>query len=113
MRAAAARAQAIVVLKGDDTLVADPDGRVAISPGGAPALATAGTGDVLAGVAAAFLAKGVDPFTAACAAVSTHLTAGRDRSSGDRLRGRDRQRRDRRVAASAWQPTTASDGEDL
>ncbi|HET9094434.1 MAG TPA: NAD(P)H-hydrate dehydratase [Solirubrobacteraceae bacterium] len=75
-RAAAARARAIVVLKGDDTIVAEPDGRVAISPGGAPALATAGTGDVLAGVLGAFLAKGLEPFTAACAAVSTHLTAG-------------------------------------
>ncbi len=75
-RAAAERARAIVVLKGDDTIVADPDGRVAVSPGGAPALATAGTGDVLAGVLGAFLAKGVEPFTAACAAVHTHLTAG-------------------------------------
>jgi ADP-dependent NAD(P)H-hydrate dehydratase / NAD(P)H-hydrate epimerase len=76
VRAAAERAQAIVVLKGDDTLIAEPGGRVAISPGGAPALATAGTGDVLAGVTGAFLAKGVDPFTAVCAAVSTHLAAG-------------------------------------
>jgi len=75
-RSAAARARAIVVLKGDDTLVAEPEGRVAISPGGAPALATAGTGDVLAGVTAAFLSKEVDPFTAVCAAVLTHLTAG-------------------------------------
>jgi NAD(P)H-hydrate epimerase len=76
VRAAAERAHAIVVLKGDDTLVAEPGGRVAISPGGAPALATAGTGDVLAGVTGAFLAKGVEPFTAACAAVATHLAAG-------------------------------------
>jgi hydroxyethylthiazole kinase-like uncharacterized protein yjeF len=76
VRAAAQRAQAIVVLKGDDTLIAEPDGRIAISPGGAPALATAGTGDVLSGVTAAFLAKGLDPFTAACAAVMTHVMAG-------------------------------------
>jgi NAD(P)H-hydrate epimerase len=76
VRAAAARAQAVVVLKGDDTLVADADGRVGVSPGGAAALATAGTGDVLAGVIGAFLAKGLDPFTAACAAVSTHVLAG-------------------------------------
>ena len=76
VRQAAAASRAVVVLKGDDTLIADPDGRVAVSPGGAPALATAGTGDVLAGVAGAFLSKGVEPFTAACAAVSTHLRAG-------------------------------------
>jgi len=76
VREAASRANAIVVLKGDDTLVADPDGRVAVSPGGAPALATAGTGDVLSGVIGAFLSKGTDPFTATCAAVLAHLRAG-------------------------------------
>jgi NAD(P)H-hydrate epimerase len=75
-RDAASRSGAIVVLKGDDTLVVEPGGRVAVSPGGAPALATAGTGDVLSGVVGAFLAKGVDPFTATCAAVFTHLRAG-------------------------------------
>ncbi len=74
---AAREAGAVVVLKGDDTLVAAPDGRVAVSPGRAPALATAGTGDVLAGVTAAMLAKGLDAFTAACAAVRLHLDAGR------------------------------------
>jgi hydroxyethylthiazole kinase-like uncharacterized protein yjeF len=75
--AAAHRAQAIVVLKGDDTLVAAPSGRVAISPGGAPGLATAGTGDVLAGVTGAMLAKGLSPAHAACAAVFAHVRAGR------------------------------------
>ena len=55
------------MLKGDDTLVAAPSGRVAISPGGAPALATAGTGDVLSGVIGALLAKGLPPAHAACA----------------------------------------------
>ncbi|HEX8208501.1 MAG TPA: NAD(P)H-hydrate dehydratase, partial [Solirubrobacteraceae bacterium] len=75
-REAARRADAIVVLKGDDTLVAEPGGRVAISPGGVPALATAGTGDVLGGVIAALLAKGLDPFAAACAGVLSHLHAG-------------------------------------
>src|SRR5450755_932780 len=62
-REAASRSGAVVVLKGDDTLVAAPDGVVAVSPGATPALATAGTGDVLAGVLAAMLAKGLEPFT--------------------------------------------------
>jgi hydroxyethylthiazole kinase-like uncharacterized protein yjeF len=76
-REAARISGSIVVLKGDDTLVAEPEGRVAVSPGGAPALATAGTGDVLSGVTAAHLAKGMDPFTAVCAAVWVHVAAGR------------------------------------
>jgi NAD(P)H-hydrate epimerase len=77
-RAAAEAAGAIVVLKGDDTLVVAPDGRVGVSPGGAPGLATAGTGDVLSGVLAAMLAKDVEPFTAACAGVLLHVRAGRE-----------------------------------
>ena len=78
VRAAAEQARAVVVLKGDDTLIADPSGRVAVSPGGAPALATAGTGDVLTGVIAALLSAGLDPFTAAAAGVSLHAEAGRE-----------------------------------
>jgi NAD(P)H-hydrate epimerase len=74
---AAARAKALVVLKGDDTLVAAPAGRVAVSRGGAPALATAGTGDVLSGVIGAMLAKGLRAPHAACAGVYAHLHAGR------------------------------------
>jgi NAD(P)H-hydrate epimerase len=74
---AAQAAASIVVLKGDDTLVAAPDGRVAVSRGGSPALATAGTGDVLSGVVAAMLARGLEPFCAACAAVWAHAQAGR------------------------------------
>jgi NAD(P)H-hydrate epimerase len=77
VREAARRSGAIVVLKGDDTLVAEPEGRVAISRGGSPGLATAGTGDVLSGVLAAFLARGMAPFDAACAAVFAHAEAGR------------------------------------
>jgi NAD(P)H-hydrate epimerase len=77
VREAARRSGAIVVLKGDDTLVAEPDGRVAVNRGGAPALATAGTGDVLSGVIGAYLAKGMDPFHAACAGVFVHAEAGR------------------------------------
>ena len=77
VRAAAAESGAVVVLKGDDTLVASPDGLVAVSPGRAPGLATAGTGDVLTGVLAALLATGLDAFTAAAGAVLLHLLAGR------------------------------------
>ena len=76
-REAARRAGAVVVLKGDDTIIAAPDGRVAINGLSAPALATAGTGDVLSGVIGTFLAKGLDPFTAACAGVRRHAAAGR------------------------------------
>jgi NAD(P)H-hydrate epimerase len=77
VRAAATRAGAIVLLKGDDTIVAAPDGRTAVSRGGAPALATAGTGDVLSGVIGAYLGKGMDAFDAACAGVFLHARAGR------------------------------------
>jgi hydroxyethylthiazole kinase-like uncharacterized protein yjeF len=76
-REVAQLARAIVVLKGDDTLVVEPGGRVAVSPGDVPALATAGTGDVLSGVIGAFLAKRMDPFVAACAGVCAHARAGR------------------------------------
>jgi NAD(P)H-hydrate epimerase len=72
---AAELSRGVVVLKGDDTIVTDGD-RTAISPGGVPALATAGTGDVLSGVIGAYIAKGMDPFTAACAGVYAHLRAG-------------------------------------
>jgi NAD(P)H-hydrate epimerase len=74
-REAAREGAAIVVLKGDDTLIVHPAGRVAVSPGATPALATAGTGDVLSGVVGALLASGIEPFTAACAAVRLHALA--------------------------------------
>jgi NAD(P)H-hydrate epimerase len=76
-REAAAAAGAIVVLKGDDTIVTDGE-RVAVNALSAPALATAGSGDVLAGMIAALLARGLEPFAAACAAVVGHARAGRD-----------------------------------
>jgi len=76
-REAARRAQAIVVLKGDDTIVARPDGLAAVNDLSSPALATAGTGDVLSGIIGAYLAKGMDPFAAACAGVRRHAAAGR------------------------------------
>lgn len=77
VREAADASGAVVVLKGDDTLIAEPHGRVAVSPGASPALATAGTGDVLTGVIAALLAGGLDPFTAAAGGVHLHARAGR------------------------------------
>jgi hydroxyethylthiazole kinase-like uncharacterized protein yjeF len=76
-REAAGAAGAVLVLKGDDTIVTDGE-RVAVNALSAPALATAGTGDVLSGVVAALLARGLEPFTAACAAVVAHARAGRD-----------------------------------
>jgi ADP-dependent NAD(P)H-hydrate dehydratase / NAD(P)H-hydrate epimerase len=76
-REAAGAAAAVVVLKGDDTIVTDGD-RVAVNAISAPALATAGSGDVLSGVIAALLARGLEPFAAACAGVVAHARAGRD-----------------------------------
>lgn len=76
-REAARAAGAVVVLKGDDTIVSDGD-RVAINALSAPALATAGSGDVLSGIIAALLARGLEPFAAACAAVLAHARAGRE-----------------------------------
>jgi NAD(P)H-hydrate epimerase len=75
-RRAAELSGAIVVLKGDDTIVAEGE-RIAISAGGAPALATAGTGDVLSGTIGALLARGMEPFAAVCAGVHAHQRAGR------------------------------------
>jgi hydroxyethylthiazole kinase-like uncharacterized protein yjeF len=80
-REAAKRSGAIVVLKGDDTIVAAGE-RVAVARGGASALATAGTGDVLSGVTAALLARGLEPFAAVCAAVHAHQRAGRVAAEG-------------------------------
>jgi hydroxyethylthiazole kinase-like uncharacterized protein yjeF len=75
-REAAQRSGAVVLLKGDDTLVALPSGEVAVNPSGTPALATAGTGDVLSGLIAALLAKGLEAFPAACLGARAHVLAG-------------------------------------
>ena len=74
---AAERFAAVVLLKGPDTIVCAPDGRVIVCDTGPPSLATAGTGDVLTGVVGAFLAKGVDVVDAAAAAAIAHGLAAR------------------------------------
>jgi len=68
---------AVVVLKGARTVVAHPDGRISEDPHEVPALASGGTGDVLAGVIGALIAQGSDPFAAAVTGVYIHAAAGR------------------------------------
>jgi NAD(P)H-hydrate epimerase len=75
-RELAARAKAVVVLKGARTLVAAPDGTVYVNPTATGALATAGSGDVLTGVIGALLAQGMEPIAAARAGVFIHGAAG-------------------------------------
>jgi len=88
-RTMAARLGITVLLKGSTTIIADPDGRVRLNPTGTPWLATAGTGDVLAGMIGAYLAAGLAPLDAASTAAFVHGVAGRLASEGAPCSSRD------------------------
>ena len=93
---AAQRSGAVIVYKGPDTLVASPDGRLGFAPPAPAWLASAGTGDVLAGIIAAMRARGLPPFEAACAGVWLHGRAAEIAGPAD-----DRRRSGARNSASA------------
>jgi NAD(P)H-hydrate epimerase len=76
-----------VVLKGAHTVVASPDGRASLSPFANPALASGGTGDVLAGAVAGFMAQGLSPFEAAVCGVYVHAAAAEEASRERRRAG--------------------------
>jgi hydroxyethylthiazole kinase-like uncharacterized protein yjeF len=98
----AARTHAVVLLKGDRTVVGTPDGRAYVNPTGSPALATAGTGDVLAGLLGSLLGAGVPAERAALAAAYAHGLAGRYAAESGPVTSSD--------VAEALRPTLARTG---
>lgn len=76
VRTLAGKYRAVVVLKGEGSLVANPEGRVAVCPWGNPGMASGGMGDVLTGVIAGLMAQQLDPWDAACLGVGLHARAG-------------------------------------
>ena len=85
-RELASRYKAVVVLKGAGSLIADPDGHVAVCPWGNPGMASGGMGDVLTGVIAALMGQGLSAWDAARLGVAVHARAG-DLAAGDQPRG--------------------------
>jgi NAD(P)H-hydrate epimerase len=86
-RLLALKSHSVALLKGPDTLVARPDGTLSVNSSGSPVLATAGSGDVLAGCIAALIAQGADPYDAACLGAWIHGWAGDHWASQNAKRG--------------------------
>jgi ADP-dependent NAD(P)H-hydrate dehydratase / NAD(P)H-hydrate epimerase len=75
VRTLAHRFEAVVVLKGNGSLIASPEGDVAVCPWGNPGMASGGMGDTLTGIIAGLLGQGCSPFEAACLGVGLHARA--------------------------------------